>query len=63
MVGCVLLIFTRLEEEAQKRADAENNLVSFRKVNAHWNFVLVKSFSNPIYLIYLHHFTVFNVSS
>lgn len=38
--GCALFS-TRLEEEGQKRADAENNLVSFRKVNTHWNIALV----------------------
>lgn len=31
---CLSLVSSRMDEEAQKRADAEGNLVAFRKVNA-----------------------------
>lgn len=34
-IFCLALLSYRLDEEAQKRADAENNLVAFRKVNVH----------------------------
>lgn len=30
-----LFLSSRLEDEAQKRADAESNLIAFRKVNTH----------------------------